>query len=91
MIKLAEIKKLLAYILGVAAAVVDLGVINDPYRGYILTVLAVATGAGIYQAKNASPTTHPSVPKDGGYGLIEIGVFLLLMVVAVILLLRYLG
>lgn len=50
--KLAEIRKIIAYVLGVAAQLVALGVVPGAVLPYVSGVIAVATGLGVYQAKN---------------------------------------
>lgn len=68
--KLAELKKLIVYLLGIASQLVTLGLVPDPERGWLMTVLAVATGAGIYIARNTQPAASivavPVSPTSSG-------------------------
>jgi hypothetical protein len=50
--KLAEIRKVVAYVLGLAAQLVAMGLVPTPVLPVVSAVIAVATGLGIYQAKN---------------------------------------
>jgi hypothetical protein len=49
---LAKIRKLIAYVVGVLAEVVALGVLPEKILPYATGIIAVATGLGIYQAEN---------------------------------------
>lgn len=87
---MSNYKKTLTAAIGALIAFATLVITSTPTAPtaseYLSGVIGLATALGVFAAPN-EPATAPS---DGGYGLVEIGVFLLLVVVALILLLRYL-
>jgi hypothetical protein len=50
--QLAYVRKLLVYVLGVVAQLLALGVLHGDAQNIAVGVIALATGLGIYQAKN---------------------------------------
>jgi hypothetical protein len=52
-VKLAEVKKLAAYVAGLGAEAVTLGFVHGTAAQVVTGVIAFLTGLGIYQAKNA--------------------------------------
>ena len=60
--KLAEVRKVVAFVVGMVAQAVALGVVNGGPLHIIQVVLAVATGAGVYAAPNAPKAAKPAAP-----------------------------
>lgn len=57
---LACVRKVQVYAAGVASALLSYGVLDGQSRTVALVVIAVATGGGIFKAKNADKPTNGS-------------------------------
>ena len=55
---MAEIRKIIVYMAGVATALVALGLLSGPALTVALVIIAVATGGGIYQLPNRPRATE---------------------------------
>ncbi len=58
----ARIRKLVVYICGAAGMLVTAGVFDDRTEAIVMGLLAAATGAGIYKARNAPAAVAPPDP-----------------------------
>lgn len=54
-VNLAELRKALVVLAAVAGQLVTLGLLPEPYKGYVAAVLGVLAVAGVYAVPNAAP------------------------------------
>lgn len=59
MSKLAELKKLIAAMAGLAAVGLSAGLVPSSERVLVTTILAVLSALGVYGVRNATPTKSP--------------------------------
>ena len=93
-----RVRKTLVYVAGGAAQLVAFGLLHGDALHYAQLGLLIATGLGVYQVPNvargaARPATHRRSrhPHDTGYGVVELVVAVILLIILVWVLFAVLG